>query len=112
VVLVRKEDAAGNSKPAIPSGTSSSATPAGGTNFGAAKFIRGTLGNPRLFDQPRGHTHDYVRLSGPEDANRAQKPPGAYWRRPVSCSWTSQKVAVHYGEGDTGKASVISLEIQ
>ena len=44
-VLVRKEDSAGNSKPATPSGTSSSGTPAGGTNFGAAKFIRGTLGS-------------------------------------------------------------------
>jgi hypothetical protein len=29
-----------------------------------------------------------------------------------SCSWTSQKVAVHYREGDAGKATLISLEIQ
>jgi hypothetical protein len=29
-----------------------------------------------------------------------------------SCSWTSQKVAVNYREGETGKATMISLEIQ
>lgn len=45
VVLVRKEDSACSSEPATPSGTSSSGTPAGVTNFGAAKFIRGTLGS-------------------------------------------------------------------
>jgi len=28
-----------------------------------------------------------------------------------SCSWTSRKVAVNYREGDTGRATVISLEI-
>jgi hypothetical protein len=44
-VLVSKEDSAVNSKPATPSGASSSGTPAGVTNFGAAKFIRGTLGS-------------------------------------------------------------------
>jgi hypothetical protein len=29
-----------------------------------------------------------------------------------SCSWSRQKVAVNYRQGDTGEISVVSLEIQ
>jgi tetratricopeptide (TPR) repeat protein len=112
VVLVRKEDSAVNSKPAAPSGTSSSGTPAGVTNFGAAKFIRGTLGSVDCSTEPAATLtirsgsqtlkmqiadRNHVVLIGADQ---------------FSCSWTSQKVAINYREGDTGIATVISLEIQ
>jgi len=112
VVLVRKEDPAGNSKRATPGGTSSSGTPAGVTNFGAAKFIRGTLGSVDCSTDPAA---TLTIMSGSQtlkvqiaDRNRVV----LIGADQFSCSWTSQKVAVNYREGDTGKASVISLEIQ
>jgi Tfp pilus assembly protein PilF len=112
VVLVRKEDPAGNSKPATPGGTSSSGTPAGVTNFGAAKFIRGTLGSVDCSSDPAA---TLTIMSGSQtlkvqiaDRNRVV----LIGADQFSCSWTSQKVAVNYREGDTGKASLISLEIQ
>lgn len=112
VVLVREEDSAGNSKPATPSSTSSSGTPAGVTNFGAAKFIRGTLGSVDCSTEPAA---TLTITSGSQtlklqiaDRNRVV----LIGADRFSCSWTSQKVAVNYREGDTGQASVISLEIQ
>lgn len=112
VVLVRKEDSAGNSKPATPSSTSASGTPAGVTNFAAAKFIRGTLGSVDCSTEPAA---TLTITSGSQtlklqiaDRNRVV----LIGADRFSCSWTSQKVAVNYREGDTGQASVISLEIQ
>jgi tetratricopeptide (TPR) repeat protein len=111
-VLVRKEDSAVNSKPATPSGASSSGTPAGVTNFGAAKFIRGTLGSVDCSTEPAA---TLTILSGSQilkmqiaDRNHVV----LIGADQFSCSWTSQKVAVNYREGDTGKATVFSLEIQ
>ncbi|HVR22766.1 MAG TPA: tetratricopeptide repeat protein, partial [Candidatus Polarisedimenticolia bacterium] len=112
VVLVRKEASAVNSKPATPSGTSSSGTPAGLPDFGAAKFIRGTLGSVDCSTEPAA---TLTIMSGSQtlkmhiaDRNHVV----LIGADQFSCSWTSQKVAVNYREGDTGKATVISLEIQ
>jgi len=102
---VSKEDSAVNSKPATPSGASSSGTPAGVTNFGAAKLIRGTLGSVDCSTEPEA---TLTILSGSQtlkmqiaDRNHLV----IIGADQFSCAWTSQKVAVHYREGDAGKAT-------
>jgi tetratricopeptide (TPR) repeat protein len=112
MVVVRQEGSEGDSN-AVGTGASSPDTQASApAHVSAAKFIRGTLNSVDCTTEPSAvltvvsgsqtlkmqvADRNHVVLIGTDQ---------------FSCSWTRQKVAVNYREGDAGKISVISLEIQ